>query len=508
MEEYRPDPVTLDAMSKVPMIFRNEIRIPIEGKGVVRMGDIMEPFQKEVFQAKDPALKFLAGVSNEDPKYTRFWTQRARGNSKTTDEAINILWLLTFAPKMLEGAVFADDEKQAGLLHKEAKKLIQANKWLLDYLDVFKFEIKNKHTGSMCIAQSSDVSSSWGLTLKYIICDELTHWSKDDLWNSVISTFAKQGKYLGILCNAGIGRNWQWDVRESAQKLPGWYFHSLENKCASWITEETLAEQRELLPKSEYERLWLNKWQDDGGNYLTEPEVKACRDPKLIERVRTQHDGWVYIASIDYAEKTDRTVGTVMHQEGDLILVDRMDVICPKAMGHPTKVSWVEQWMQNVQSAFGAKHGAVFFVIDRHQLVGTRQKLQEQGFHITEFEFASGTGNYRMATVLRQMILQQRVRWYEGCGQIYDPEGAPVMNYGRPDNLETELVELITKHYSGNQRYRFDHTSNSHDDRAYSLASGLLFFADQEYVPAMEEAMLEYDFGQEGPLFLNTGGWN
>lgn len=506
MTEYRPDPATLDAMSRVPMIFRNEIRVMIEGKGLVRFGDIMEPFQKEVFDAKDQALKFLAGITNEKPEKTRFWTQRARGNSKTTDEAINILWLVTFAPTMLEGAVFADDEKQAGLVHKEAKKLIQANKWLLDYLDIFKFEIKNKANGSTCIAQASDVSSSWGLTLKYIICDELTHWSKPDLWHSVISTFAKQGHYLSILCNAGVGRDWRWEIREAAQKQPGWYFHSLENKCASWINEEVLAEQRVLLPKNEYERLWLNKWQDDGGNFLTESEVQACRDPELSELACTACDGWVYVASIDYAEKHDRTVGTVMHQEGDTIIVDRMDVICPKVLERPTKVSWVEHWMENVQQAFGAKHGAVYFVIDRHQLVGTRQKLQERGFHITEFEFASGTGNYRMAMVLRQMVLQQRVRWYPGCGQIYDHDNRPVLNYGRPDDLETELAQLITKNYSGNQRYRFDHNSQTHDDRAYSLASGLLFFADQPYMPNLEESMIDYDFGLQGPLYLNAGG--
>lgn len=506
MTEYRPDDVTLEAMSRVPMIFRNEIRIPIEGSGLVRFGDIMQPFQRETFDAKDGALRFLAGVTNKDPKYTRFWTQRARGNSKTTDEAINLLWLVRFAPIMLEGAVFADDEKQAGLVHKEAKKIIQANKWLLDYLDIFKFEIKNKVTGGVCTAQASDVSSSWGLTLKYVVCDELTHWSKPDLWHSVISTFAKQGKYLSLICNAGRGRGWQWDVRLAAQDGPPWYFHSLDDVCAPWITEQVLAEQRRLLPKNEYERLWLNRWQDDGGNYLTESEVLPCRDENLEERTETHCNGWVYVASIDYAEKHDRTVGVVMHQEGDDIIVDRMDVVCPKAMDRPTRVSWVERWMQQVQQAFGAKDGQVFFVVDRHQLVGTRQKLQERGFHITEFEFASGTGNYRMAMVLRQMILQQRVRWYKGCGQVYDRNGEPVLNYGKEDDLESELVQLETKHYSGNQRYRFDHSGQNHDDRAYALAAGLLFFADQEYAPPVQDSLVEYDFGRNGPLYLNMEG--
>jgi hypothetical protein len=45
-----------------------------------------------------------------------------------------------------------------------------------------KHRIENHHTGSRLTIISSDVNSSWGILPDFVICDELCHWPKPDMW--------------------------------------------------------------------------------------------------------------------------------------------------------------------------------------------------------------------------------------------------------------------------------------------------------------------------------------
>src|SRR5690606_2412842 len=111
--------------------------------------------------------------------------------------------------------------------------------------------IVNKVTGAELEIISSDEGSSYGETPHFIIVDELTHWKKRGLWDSLISSAAKRSRcVMVVIANAGLGQgtSWQWEAREACRNEAGWHFSRLDGPQASWITEETLAEQRRLLP--------------------------------------------------------------------------------------------------------------------------------------------------------------------------------------------------------------------------------------------------------------------
>ena len=347
-------------------------------------------------------------------------------------------------------------------------------------------------TGSRLDLLSSDAASSYGTIADFIICDELCHWTGPELWHSLYTAAAKQPHtVLGVLTNAGVGRDWRWEARERARRGsvrladgtgPSWHFSTLDRPQASWIDPAFLDEQRQALPDPVFRRLWLNQWQVRSGGFLHPDEIARCCDPTLTEQAAGRPDR-VYLAAIDYAEKHDRTAAIVCHleygdpqhgdpQHGDpnarrprpRVVVDRLDVIAPTPE-QPVPIAWVESWIDRQIAAFGT-HAPLRLVLDEHQLLGTLQRYRHR-LPVERFSFAAGLGNDRIARHLRSLILSGDVAWYPECGRTR-PFGQP-LDPAASDTLATELADLLVKERP-NGRLRFDHPHGGHDDRAFVLA--------------------------------------
>jgi hypothetical protein len=438
--------------------------LTIDAGRPVRFEEVIEPWQCDDFRALDPAWLVLAGLEDA-ALHARAYLERPRGHSKTSDLAVQLTWLLAHALRPLHGLAAAADRDQANLIKAAMDRLGQLNPWVAERLKYQQHVVSNPATGSKLEIITSDVASSWGSLPDFVICDELCHWEKQEMWQSLFSAVAKRPHaVLVVLTNAGRGRQWHWDVREQARENEAWYFHSLDGPCAAWITEDALAEQRALLPPSVYARLWLNQWQETSGEFVTLAEAEACRDLALAEQ-SSGTPGWHYIAAIDYAEKHDYTVGVVLHWQGETLVVDRMDVVRPER-DRPTPVGWVEDWMQQVAGAFGQ----VTFVLDEYMLVSVIQRLESR-YAVHRFDFSAGRGNHALAANLRSLILGRRIRWYAGCGRIDAP-------WGR-DDLETELASVVVRETAAG-RWRIDHLPDAahHDDRVFALGAAALYASE------------------------------
>ena len=416
-------------------------------------------WQTKDFAVLDAMFRALvAGERGSRSLIRRAWLQRPRGHSKTSDLAMELIWALLHAQRRIEGVVAAADREQAGLLLEAMRRLVETNREMCAGLKFTSQEVISPNTGSKLTLISSDVNSSWGLLPDFVVCDELCHWERRELWESLVSSAAKKPECaLVVLTNAGVGRGWQWEVHEMARTEEGWYFSSLEGAVAPWISNETLEEQRRLLPASVYERLWMNRWQQSEGSFVTREEAEACIEVGHEYRDSGEEQRR-YVASIDYAEKHDFTVGVVVHEEEGRVVVDRMDVVAPEP-GQPTPVRWVEEWIEEIEQRFGP----VEFVVDEYQLLGTIQKLE--GAHdLRRFEFAGGKGNHELAVLLRRLILERRIGWYPGCGRVETTAGA--------SDLVDELADVqLRQTLSG--RVRIDHVRGGghHDDRVFALGA-------------------------------------
>ncbi|MFO1022601.1 MAG: hypothetical protein U0903_18175 [Planctomycetales bacterium] len=206
------------------------------------------------------------------------------------------------------------------------------------------------------------------------------------MWHSLLSSAAKKPNcLLVVLTNAGVGRGWQWQVRENARLSPGWYFSSLEgSQCGGSIR---------------------NNWRSSGG-------AAAAIDPCEIVGEQVAGRGWricdprrsrivprcgpelpesggtkQYVAAIDYAEKHGQHGGGGGASGG--AGGDRRPDGCDQAVRtfRSVRVAWVDEWLEEIAEKFPG----VEFVIDEYQLVGTIQRY-EQRFAIQRLAFQGGKG--------------------------------------------------------------------------------------------------------------------
>ena len=301
---------TLAKLQASPAAFRNALVIDADG-GPKRLGECIEPFQRADFGALDPSWQRVAGQRKDCP-YLRAYLERPRGHSKTSDLAVMVAWALFASRRRLTGVAAAADKDQAKLLRDAIERLVRANKWLREILTIDRYRVHNPHTGSELTMISSDAATSYGIVPNFILVDELTHWAKQDLWDSLVSSAAKRSDcLLVIISNAGWKESWQWKVRETFRTDDEFYFSHLDGPQASWITEAVLAQQRKLLPPQVYDRLWGNIWAAGSGDALREEDIQAAIKSNL-RPFDCAKPGWSFYAGLDLSQTKDASVLAVV----------------------------------------------------------------------------------------------------------------------------------------------------------------------------------------------------
>lgn len=403
------------------------------------------------------------------PMQRRAWIERPRGHSKTTDIAISVLYALLHTEA--QGILAAADKDQAALIVQAMRRVAAVNQ--LEGLIWAKGHVSST-TGSTVTVMAADASTSWGILPDFVICDEVCHWTNFEFWTSLYSSAGKKETcVLVCLSNAGVGYDWQWQLRENARNSEDWYFNSLDGPQAPWITERMLEEQRKMLPGPVFARLWLNQWQSSDGEYLSLDECRACCDSTLSIQAKGSRP-FRYVAVLDYAEKIDLTAGCIAHWDHDRrqVIIDRLDVVKPTP-NRPTPVKWVESWIHQTERLFGPH---VQFVIDDWQLLALCQEWSAR-YWIERIPFHGGATNQILAQHLRQQVLTRQIAWYPGCGEIPTDDGTE-------DTLETELSQLLVRQTPGGM-YRFENRSDgrSHDDRSFVVGIASLQLGQQDQTP-------------------------
>lgn len=259
-----------------PSAFRSALLIDTDD-GPRPFADCMAPFQITDFAALDAGWKRAVVGKSVKARYQRAWLERPRGHSKSADLGVMAAWALFASRRRLSGIAAAGDQDQARLLRDAIGKLLYINPWLAKVLEVQAYRIVNTRTESVLEIISSDAPTSYGLTPDFVIADEVVHWKKRDLWDSLISSAAKRSTCMFVsITNAGLSDDWARQAREAVRPDPSWYFSRLEGPVAPWISPELLAEQERLLPSIAYRRLWLNEWTSGGGDALTPEAITAA----------------------------------------------------------------------------------------------------------------------------------------------------------------------------------------------------------------------------------------
>jgi len=429
-----------------------------------RFGDIADPWQRELVAPKIQALDGFAGLADYSGPLS-FLSVLARGHDKSSLEGRLLSWALVYSQKPVNGYLIAADLDQAALITEAMKREAELNPWYGDRLN-FKRNLVTGPSGTVKVLPA-DAASAYGLRGNLYVCDEVTHWKKQDMWTAIVSGREKKpGSLLIVISNAGILGSWQDQyIRQVALRNPQeWRIFERQGNLASWMTEERRALLRQQLPELEAARLLDNIWVDASlaSGFLVPADIEACEDP-TIPAVPVRNPRYQYIAAADYGRVKDRTALVLLHEdENKQIVADQVLVYTPEP-GRPVPVSMVDQWLDRVWDEFRPRK----IIVDPYQLEGTIQRLETKGRPIERWSTRGGGGNMDLAMCLRGLIANRNIRW-------------------RDRETTQELRGLVTKLTS--YGFRFDHTSGTHDDRAVAMAMAA-FYASK--FPAFKEPVLQ-----------------
>lgn len=442
--------------SESPAFFRDSILIDAGGE-LRPYGQCLDAWQRDDFAAIDPGLIVIAGVNEftTGTEILRAYLERARGHSKTTDLAVMITWLLAFSPRKLMGVAAAADKDQAKLLRDGVENLVRFNPWLSEAIETQTYKVVGKQNGGTLDIVPADAASSYGITPDFVICDELTHWAKRDLFDSLFSAAAKKSKCLFIIIsNAGCGQgsSWQWTVRETVRQDPDWFFHSLDGPKASWISAKQLEEQKKLLPNIAYRRLWLNQWTTSAGDALNEDDIAFAFSEKLGPIMKAE-PGFVYGAGLDLGLSRDSAGFVIVGRE---IQSGRFSLARVKTW-KPSRVKRVD--LEEVENEIIASHRAFKWsklLADPWQGEYLMQRLRKVNVPIESFPLPPA--NYDRLT--RHLVNQ----FSEGNVRLFD---CPT--------LERELRSTsVVECYAGRLKLTHARDEHGHGDTMMGLALALL----------------------------------
>lgn len=408
----------LTRASTDPAYFRQSLCIDVAGQ-TVRLGDVLTDWQAADFAATDAALMRVAGRLPDGAAvpHSKAWKERCRGASKTLDAAIDFCWLLAFSRRPIVVIVAAGDLDQARLSRDAANRLLRFNPKLGELLNVNNYRISNPHTGAELEIISSDSGTSFGHTPDAVYVDELGHWPERGraLWDSLISSSAKKpGCLLSVTLNAGWKDSWQWEVREAVRTDPAWYFSALTTP-PSWISSESLEQQRRLLTAESYRRLWEGEWSSGAGDALSGEDIDAAVDSRLMSMTGGER-GFAYTAGLDIGIKRDRTGFAVLATDGRTgrIRLAHVESWQP-GLNREVDLDSVERGV--VAAARRFRRLQVHY--DPHQAEHLAQRLRRFGVSMVPMPF-SGPNLHRMASTVMQLFRERRIDLYPHTELIGD----------------------------------------------------------------------------------------
>ncbi|HVX14374.1 MAG TPA: terminase large subunit [Pirellulales bacterium] len=379
---------------------------------------VLDGWQDQFFRATDAGWQRAIGHKAAGG-FSRAWSVRPRGHSKSTDIGSMVAWALLSAPRErpVKGVVAAADEDQARIVADAVRRIIRANAWLGGYIDVQRGRIINTHTDSECTIIASDAATSYGLLADFIIADELTYWRSRELWDSLFSASAKKPTcFLAVLSNAGIIDSWQHALWLKLQTDPSWFCHSLPGPVASWISPAALAEQARVLLPIVYQRVWLNIWVRGIGDAISLDDITASitqAGPMLGDE-----PGFYFGGGIDLSSKRDHSAVCILaaNPHSGRVRLAYCESWKPRADGTVDVIG-----VQNAVIRCHYRYARCGFLIDPaeggHLML---QHLRILGITMAEKSFSSQPNLNQMATSIVQGFRDRKIDLYDDPDLIAD----------------------------------------------------------------------------------------
>jgi len=447
-----------------PAEFRRVLFVP-GARGVAICAALLADFQKKDFAALDKL--FLSLCHGTQPEIRNFWIERTKGASKSSDAAVNIIWLAVFSPLMLLVQIAAGDEEQAAEIHRSVKSVlnIRQNAWIKKHLTILADRIVNKRTGTEIQILTADALGSHGARPSLVVIDEVSHAKVWDFVDTLMDNKAKM-PFGGLLCltNSGFINTPAHKLREMARTSPRWYFSAF-TETAPWMDAGDVAERIRVIPKGRADRLYRGRWTTGTDDGLSPDDIETSL--VLSGPHHAPEPGWHYFVGGDLGFVSD-------HSAVVTVGVDpvRKKIVLAECTGwRPPRGGRVDgrAVRSYLKSTFDRFHPTNIY-LDPTEARILVQDLAAMGVApVTEFSFSSRANRIAMASAVLSAFRDQVIELY--------PE--PL--------LVDELHRIAFVDHETHFELYAERDARGHCDRAISLAIVLVpaiaFLKYGEFVP-------------------------
>jgi len=459
-----------------PMAFIEALVIP-SGRGAKRFGDCIADCQRERFAELIPAL--MAVAKNEKPPFGRYLWEATKGNSKDTDAALCLLWLLAFTKRPLACQIGAADQDQADEMRQIMKGVLRLNEWLAKRIEILSWKIVCKATHSECLILAADVHGSHGARPDVLILNELSHVQKQEYAENLMDNAAKVPHGLALIAtNAGFTGTWQSRWREIALTSPDRWKVNIFDRPSPWLDEKEIAEAKRRNSRSRYMRLWHGVWASSAGDALDADDIAAAINRNL-RPLQVGQPGWFYVGGLDLGVTQDHSALIVIGANRSTLQL-RLAYSAnwaPNEITGKVNLMAVEQACLDVHRRFNP----VKIGYDPHQAALMAQRLELQDVPMHEMTFTGKNLNL-MASTMLDVFRSRRLEMYD------------------IPRLVADLSRLTIEEKSYGYRLSATRDENGHADLATALAISLPLAIDEASICPVEVGAVDLNSPYDGNL--------
>lgn len=259
---------------------------------------LLEPWQRDMLWRP-----LLASGRMEGGRFVRRYRRALlglpRGYGKTELAAAIVMTLAVMEPvQMGQYCVVADSEEQAGNCLAKLKAMVRLDSDLSDVWEVQKGLIRNRETDAEIKVMPYKESALQSWHFNVAVLDEMHVYRSDAVWNAVVSgqKVIPNALLVGITTASAERRGFLWDLysRVAAGGDPSCYLCWIGLDDAddasdergwrkvllpSWVSAESLREQRGSMTAEAFERYQLNRFpaRASASRLMSRADLAACR---------------------------------------------------------------------------------------------------------------------------------------------------------------------------------------------------------------------------------------
>jgi hypothetical protein len=358
--------------------------------------------------ATDDQWADMEALLSPDGPRRHFWL-RARGRSKTFDSGAALLAM------MLAGGLRPGDElyaaaagrEQAGHLARKIRLIAAATPELEGAVEVQNFRVITPRTGAVLDVVSSDLSTAWGKTPRWVFIDEIANHDTTDTARSFIEALLtslpkRRDSVLLAATTPSSPNHWARGLWDTALEDPLWRC-SIVAGPAPWQDPAELEGERRRLTPSLWRRLFLCEWAELDDQLATMEQVRACIGHEGILPPDPQH-AYVHGADLSYARDMTAVASCHVDVRGgrEILVLDRMASWRP-AKGRQIPLGEVANYTSDRVREYGGLIHA-----DPYQGMIAIQEWRAAGHQVKAATF-SPMENSRRASLLLSLIRERQL---------------------------------------------------------------------------------------------------